>query len=368
MAVNVTLDNVGGGYNRSAINDNFDAIVEALQNAVSRNGVVPNDMSADFDMGGNDILNVNNITTSSITVDGETLVTALLSKGDRGWAPQFSIESDGDRRVFKLTGYVNGEGDTPTDNVGKYVGATQMETLIANGIDVRGPTGATGPGSGDMVAAQNLSDVASVATAFANIKQDATTSATGVVKIATSAEVLTGTDETRSLTPALLRVVVPLGIIWDFTGPTAPSGFIFPYGQAISRTTYAAYFALVGTTYGVGDGSTTFNVPDLRGRVSAGKDDMGSTSANRLTNQSGGLNGDTLGATGGAETHTLTVTEMPSHAHTLTVYNSDPAGGVAADGSGGGTANPSTSSAGGGAAHNNVQPTIVMNKILFVGV
>lgn len=367
MAIDVTLDNVGGGYNRSAINDNFDTLLEALQDAVSRSGVVPNDMSADFDMGGNDILNAGTITTNAITVDGETLVTALMSKGDRGWAPQFAIESDGDRRVFKLIGYVNGEGDVPNDDVGKYVGATQMETLIANGIDVRGPTGATGPGSGDMVAAQNLSDVASVSTAFANIKQDATTSATGVVEIATSAEVLTGTDATRSLTPALLRVVVPLGVVWDFTGPSAPSGFVFPFGQAVSRTTYAAYFALVGTTYGAGDGSTTFNVPDLRGRVSAGKDDMGGTSADRLTNQTNGIDGDTLGAVGGAETHTLTVAQMPAHSHTLTVYNSDPAGGVAADGSGGATANPNTSSVGGGGAHNNVQPTIVMNKILFVG-
>ena len=70
----------------------------------------------------------------------------------------------------------------------------------------------------------------------------------------------------------------------EFTGTTAPNGsFILPFDQAISRTIYAAYFAMVGTTYGAGDGSTTFHVIDKRGRFSAGKDDMGGNSANRLT-------------------------------------------------------------------------------------
>src|SRR5690606_30912733 len=96
--------------------------------------------------------------------------------------------------------------------------------------------------------------------------------------------------------------------------------FLMPYGQAVSRTTYSALFAKLGTTYGVGDGSTTFNLPDLRGRVAAGRDDMGGTSANRLTNQSGGLDGDTLGASGGSETHTLTEAELASHTHVLTTY------------------------------------------------
>ena len=81
---------------------------------------------------------------------------------------------------------------------------------------------------------------------------------------------------------------IPLGGMLEFTGTTAPnSSFVLPYGQPISRAIYAAYFAMVGTTYGAGNGST-FNVIDKRGRVSAGKDDMGGASANRLTNQLGG--------------------------------------------------------------------------------
>lgn len=102
---------------------------------------------------------------------------------------------------------------------------------------------------------------------------------------------------------------VPLGSGMDYWATTAPnSNFVFAYGQALSRTTYATLFSLFSTTYGVGDGTTTFNIPDKRGRASAGKDDMGGTSANRLTNQTGGLNGDTLGATGGNETNNQVIT------------------------------------------------------------
>jgi len=72
--------------------------------------------------------------------------------------------------------------------------------------------------------------------------------------------------------------VVPAGAVMPFAGATEPAGWLLCYGQAVSRTTYSSLFAAVGTLYGVGDGSTTFNLPDLRGRVVAGQDDMGGTS------------------------------------------------------------------------------------------
>jgi microcystin-dependent protein len=107
---------------------------------------------------------------------------------------------------------------------------------------------------------------------------------------------------------------IPLGGVVDFIGLIAPnSAFVFPYGQAISRTTYSTLFSLISTQYGAGDGSTTFNLPDLRGRVVAGKDDMGGSSANRLTNADDGLNGDTLGASGGGETQTLVTANLPPY-------------------------------------------------------
>ncbi|MDE2377292.1 MAG: tail fiber protein [Bradyrhizobium sp.] len=106
---------------------------------------------------------------------------------------------------------------------------------------------------------------------------------------------------------------IPLGSSIDYWGTSAPtSAFALAYGQAISRTTYAPLFSLFGTTYGNGDGSTTFNLPDLRGRVVAGKDDMGGSAASRLTSAYFGTSAATLGAVGGSQNHALTLSELPT--------------------------------------------------------
>ncbi len=179
---------------------------------------------------------------------------------------------------------------------------------------------------------------------------------------------------------------IPIGGLLDYTAATAPnSSFVLPSGQAISRTTYSAYFALVSTLYGVGNGSTTFNVPDLRGRVTAGKDDMNGTSANRLTAADDGLNGDTLGAAGGVETQTLLTANLPAYTPSGTISNSN--GGSFTNGlllSGtpiqyGGTGNGATpgeiaivstftgaAQGGTSTAFGIVQPTFIVNKILRI--
>lgn len=203
MAVDVNITSIGSGFNRSVIDENFFAIQAALENALSRDGTLPNSMEADIDLDSNDLLNVGDINTQRLFVDGVEFVPAnVTAVGDRGWSPSFAVVTDSARRVLQLTGYVGGEGTPPTDNVGKYVGATQMETLIANGVDIRGAQGATGAGTGDMLAAQNLNDVASKPTAFANIKQAATETATGVVELATTVEAAAGVDTTRAVTAA----------------------------------------------------------------------------------------------------------------------------------------------------------------------
>ena len=173
--------------------------------------------------------------------------------------------------------------------------------------------------------------------------------------------------------------IVPSGALMPFAGASAPTGFLLCHGQAVSRTTYATLFSAISTTYGTGDGSSTFNLPDLRGRVIAGQDDMGGASANRLTNQTGGLNGDTLGAAGGSETHTLTTAQLASHTHSFSDTDSITAMTFLNDGLGvnrGGSGQSSSSnsisvsisgttgSTGSGSAHNNVQPTMVLNYII----
>ena len=161
----------------------------------------------------------------------------------------------------------------------------------------------------------------------------------------------------------------PVGVMHGYAGATAPEGWLLCYGQAVSRTAYADLFTVIGTTYGSGDGSTTFNIPDRRGRVGVGKDNMGGVSANRLTGQSGGVNGDVLGAAGGAETHTLTLAQIPSHRH---AYQRPFASINVSDGSGNqpreGFSNENTGAAGGGQSHNNVQPALVENVIIYAGV
>jgi microcystin-dependent protein len=106
----------------------------------------------------------------------------------------------------------------------------------------------------------------------------------------------------------------PVGMISPYAGSTAPTDWQLCYGQAISRTTYSSLFAIISTTYGVGDGSTTFNVPDLRGRTVAGIDNMGGTDAGRLSTAN------TLGTSTGAETVTLTSAQsgVPAHGHANT--------------------------------------------------
>lgn len=174
----------------------------------------------------------------------------------------------------------------------------------------------------------------------------------------------------------------PVGSCIEFHGTALPVGYEWPNGQTLSSSSnYPEYNSVRG-------GLTT---ADRRGRVCAGKDDMGGSSADRLTNQSGGLNGDTFEATGGSETHVITQAQLPnvsltttiaagqgSHTHTHTAITSGghslAAGGFSAPNATAATINSatlpemtgSTPTGGSGTAHNNVQPTIVENLILVV--
>lgn len=183
--------------------------------------------------------------------------------------------------------------------------------------------------------------------------------------------------------------IVPLGAVLDYTGTSAPnSNFVMANGQCISRTTYASYFALVGTTFSTCDGTTTFGVPDLRGRVVAGTNTLGTSSANRITSGGGNFDGDTLGNAGGAQNQTLTLSQLPSTnlsinnitvnngtnvVHTTGTFTESAAGNDRAslDRSATNTKSDITLSGniplgGSGNSHPNVQPTMVLSKIVRI--
>ena len=157
---------------------------------------------------------------------------------------------------------------------------------------------------------------------------------------------------------------VPVGAISVYTLTAIPTGWLACNGQAVSRTTYQDLLNAISYVYGSGDGVTTFNVPDLRGRTVFGNDVMGNTSAARITTAGSGINGNTTGAVGGTETHTLTTAQIAAHAHGIGSIGI-PSGliGSAACGSYA-QSSVGTQNAGSGSAHQNTPPAIVLNYMI----
>lgn len=186
--------------------------------------------------------------------------------------------------------------------------------------------------------------------------------------------------------PGAPGVTGPTGSIVAWAGSNPPpADWLYCHGQVVSRTTYAALLAVIGTQFGIGDGSTTFNLPDLRGKAVVGLD----TTQTEFN---------TMGKTGGEKTHLMVAGEMPAHNHggntgnvgsththnapinyladvTTTgvgtrvsnINNSTGGGGTAGNAIIPGTNSPHThdiSSAGGGTAHNNLQPYIALEYII----
>jgi microcystin-dependent protein len=191
----------------------------------------------------------------------------------------------------------------------------------------------------------------------------------------------------KELIQQLHSLANPPGIMSPYAGLEAPDGWLLCHGQAVSRTTFAALFDKIGIAWGAGNGATTFNVPDMRGRTFAGIDNIGGTAANRLTSEGFGQTATVVGRTGGNQMHQLTIAQMPQHNHggntgNAGAHNHEVGGNNRAQGFAGGAAisagdaagNATSSSApnhnhsipdqGNSDAHPNVQPTAVGNWII----
>lgn len=232
------------------------------------------------------------------------------------------------------TGIEGPTGPSGTDGIIGQDGATGATGPTGpNGTD--GATGPTGPRGTDGI-----------------IGQDGATGATGP----------TGAPGRDS--------ALPIGSIFAFAGATGPAGYMLCDGTELSRTVYATLFEAIGTTYGAGDGTTTFNIPNIQGRVVVGRDGAQSEFS-------------TIGQLGGEKTHTLTEAEMPAHGHstvgttcqstsvgdyvfeagqylmtTSAPYTGAPISSIVVEG------NLTVEPTGGGAPHNNLQPYVVMNYFI----
>lgn len=182
---------------------------------------------------------------------------------------------------------------------------------------------------------------------------------------------------------------VPIGSMTAFPGSVIPNGWLLCYGQAVSRTAYAFLFAVIGIAFGSGDSSTTFNLPDLRGRYPSGADNMGGVAANRVTSAVSGINAGVVGTAGGsqlsqADTITATTTisiSDPTHVHTLpgnTVSASPGFSGGSQFGYAGTTTNAASTGISATAStevtssltgsSQNMPPTQVVNWMIYTGI
>lgn len=153
---------------------------------------------------------------------------------------------------------------------------------------------------------------------------------------------------------------MPVGALIAYGGTTAPADYLLADGSNRSRTTYAALYAVYGTTFGSGDGATTFGTPDLRGRVIIGRDDMGGSVAGRITASISGIAGTTLGAAGGDE-------RFHAHNHGIAGFSGSSNGAAGAQylNTNQYNTNGWTALFGAGSSQ-NVQPSLVLNFIIKI--
>jgi microcystin-dependent protein len=274
-----------------------------------------------------------------VTVTGVAGTTLSVTRGEDGTSAQAHSIGGAVRHMVTARDFTD---------VQTHMGASEAVHGLGAGVSV------VGTSTTQTLTGKTISGASNTFSAIPEAAVTSLTSDLAALAVADSAEVTNRN--------AAILVATPLGMVVPFAGAAAPTGWLLCDGSAVSRTTYAGLFSVVSTAYGAGNGSTTFNVPNLKGKVVVGRD-------------SAQTEFDTLGETGGEKTHTLTESEIPAHDHAL--EHASLGAGVTlseiafSSGSGtnryavaNGTPTLDTADAGSGAAHNNLQPYMALNYII----
>lgn len=281
-------------------------------------------------------------------------------------------------------------------NAGGYNGnMDDIATTLTFSVDTTGVSNMTGPLLMFNGVASNpgIAFASNLNTGFYASNANETSVAVNGVQIAKlNASGLTMLGSGSNITDKNSNIIygLPIGTVLPFAGTALytnpPAKWLYCYGQAISRTTYAVLFAAISTTFGSGNGSTTYNLPDMRGRAAFGKDNMGGVAATRITTGGSGVDGATLGATGGTQNVTIAKANLPSfnatksdpthtHKYTGPVISVGVAGGGSfisnqtnSPNTGSQTINTDWTTGGSGTAMVNLNNAIMLNYMIFTGV
>jgi hypothetical protein len=335
--------------------------VSFITSSTSKDKTLPDPVAQTFLRWKSDLSGLENATASSITGGNLTVVTAkgdLIQGGNSGVPEALPIGAAS--AVLSVV-------------AGKAAWATITDWLVALGLL---------SAKGDLITSTGAAVQKLAVGVDGTLLQADSTQATGLKWAATGA-------------------LLPVGVVMDYFGVTAPAGWVLLSGRTIGNAASgateranadtSALFTLLWDSIANAElpiqdstgapssrgasaaddfaANKRLPVPDARGRLIAGKDDMGGTAASRLTS-TGGVVGATLGAAGGAQTHTLVAAEMPAHTHThtapdapISVNIQDPANNLL-NHIETRTAGVATGSAGSSGAHKNVQPSLVATKII----